>query len=634
MFFVSSWPSRLFSSLFAVCCLLSTPAFGGFTKITEGDIVNDGGWCYGCAWNDYDLNGYPDLFVVNNDSNKDNFLYRNRGDGTFEKITYGPVVNDGGSSYGCTWGDFDNDSYSDLFVSNYNENNFLYMNVGDSFVKITSGPVVNDGGRSTGCSWADYDCDGRLDLFVCNRNQVNFLYHNDGGGTFTRVLDSPIGTDVNNSSGCAWADYDNDGFLDLIVANVQTPNCLYHNEGDGTFTKVTEGPVVSDTSFCNGASWGDTDNDGDLDLFVATGVLGMYKDLLYRNNGDGTFTKITDSPVVTDATWAGGSGWGDFDNDGDLDLFVGMYDGHNRLYENDGTGTFTSIDTGVVVTDGNYIMGSAWADCDRDGDLDLFTARNNYFGGNNCLYQNDAADGKPWGTGSGVLGFRGSGRDLYKPRLQSDSVSCPSCLRGFHSGSSGNGNNWIVIRCVGTASNLSGIGARVRVKARIDGAGVWQTREVTTQSGGGNSGSPPVTVHFGLGDATVIDSLVIRWPSGIVQTLVNQRINEYPIIVERETGLEDERATLYASRALPTIVRGVLFLGGENGDCPAPSPTQALRGTVPCFPKPALLDISGRKVLALHPGPNDVSRLAPGVYFCTEHGVRFTVHAHKVIITK
>jgi len=118
----------------------------------------------------------------------------------------------------------------------------------------------------------------------------------------------------------------------------------------------------------------------------------MYKDLLYRNNGDGTFTKIADSPVVNDATWSGGSAWGDFDNDADLDLFVGMYDGHNRLYENDGTGTFTSIDTGVVVTDGSYIMGVAWADYDRDGDLDLFTARNNYFGGNNCLYRNDAAD--------------------------------------------------------------------------------------------------------------------------------------------------------------------------------------------------------------------------------------------------
>jgi hypothetical protein len=481
--------------LYVVCCLLSAPASGGFTKITEGDIVNDSGWSYGCAWADYNGDGFPDLFLDNNNPNhnKNNSLYLNNGDGTFTKITEGPVVTDDGSSYGCTWGDYDNSGLPDLFVPNYNENNFLYQNNGGgTFTKITQGRIVNDAGRSTGCAWADCDNDGLLDLFVCNRDQVNFLYHNEGNGTFARVAEGAIANDVDNSSGCAWGDYDDDGFPDLVVANVETPNCLYHNNGDGTFTKVTEGPVVTDTSRCNGASWGDLDNDGDLDLFVATGVLGTYNDLLYRNNGDGTFTKITDSPVVNDATWSGGGAWADFDNDGDLDLFVGGYDGHNRLYENDGTGVFTSIDTGVVVTDGNYIMGSAWADYDRDGDLDLFTARNNYFGGASCLYRND-----------------------------------------------GNAGHWLSVRCIGTVSNRMAIGARVRVKAAIGGRDVWQMREVSSQTGGCNSGQSSVNASFGLGDAGVVDSLVVGWPSGIVQVLTGVPANQFLTVTEQQAAVSE-----------------------------------------------------------------------------------------------
>lgn len=539
---------------FAALLLLTAWASAGFTRITTGDIVNDGGWCYACAWADYSSDGFPDLLVTNNNAaqNRNNFLYRNNGDGTFNRVTSGPVAADSGSSYGCTWADCDNNGWPDLFVSNYNENNSLYLCGADSFVRITSGRVVTDGGRSTGAAWADYDSDGLLDLFVCNRDQVNFLYHNDGGG-FSRVTAGPIGTDVANSSGCAWADFDNDADLDLFVANVQSPNCLYRNSG-GSFAKVTGDPVVSDTSNCNGASWADFDNDGDFDLFVATGVLGMYSDLLYRNDGDGTFTKITDSPVVNTATWSGGSAWGDFDNDGDLDLFVGGYDGPNRLYENDGAGTFTAIDTGVVVAGGNYIMGSTWVDYDRDGWLDLFTARNNYFGGNNILFHNDG------GTG-----------------------------------------NWLAVRLVGTTSVREGIGARVRAVARIGGRTVRQVREVTTQSGGANSAQSPALAHFGLGDATVVDSLEVRWPSGVVQVLTAVAADQHLTVTEPSVAIE-QRLTPGAQRKTlsPAIIRGVLWI-------PASRVEHGASGF--------LVDAAGRRALDLRPGPNDVSRLAPGVYF-------------------
>lgn len=320
------------------------------------------------------------------------------------------------------------------------------------------------------------------------------------------------------SYGCAWADCNGDRFPDLFLdnnnPNQNKNNSLYLNNGDGTFTKITEGQVVSDDGSSYGCTWGDYDNSGFPDLFVSN-----YNEsnFLYQNSGDGTFTKITDSPVVNDATWSGGGAWADFDNDGDLDLFVGGYDGHNRLYENDGTGVFTSIDTGVVVTDGNYIMGSAWADYDRDGDLDLFTARNNYFGGASCLYRND-----------------------------------------------GNAGHWLSVRCIGTVSNRMAIGARVRVKAAIGGRDVWQVREVSAQTGGCNSGQSSVNASFGLGDADVVDSLVVRWPSGIVQVLTGVPINQFLTVTEQQTAVSEGpaqgRQAVLGFLSCPNPVQGRAFV--------------------------------------------------------------------------
>jgi enediyne biosynthesis protein E4 len=443
-----------------------------FTKITTGAIVNDGGWSYGCCWADFNNDGYQDLFVVNNQSsNKNNLLYMNNGNGTFTKVTTGIVVNDGGSSYGCTCADYDNDGFIDIFVANYGENNFLYHNNGDgTFTKITTGAIVSDGGNSTGCAWGDYDNDGYVDLFVCNRNQPNFLYHNNGNGTFTKVLTGAIVTNNSNSGGCAWSDYDNDGYLDLFVANAgPAADFLYHNNGNGTFTQITTDPVVTDVLNSSGGSWGDYNNDGYMDLLVTGGVIGTGFDRLFRNNGNGTFTKITTDPVVTYNHWAGGSSWGDFNNDGYLDLFVGGYDGINLLFSNNGNGSFAKIDTGIIVTDGNYKEGAGWCDYDNDGSLDLFVVRNNYFGGNNCMYHNE-----------------------------------------------GNGNKWINIKCVGMVSNKSGIGAKVFLKASINGTFVTQKREISSQTGGNISGQNSLNAFFGLGNASIIDSLKIVWPSGII----------------------------------------------------------------------------------------------------------------------
>lgn len=462
-----------------------------FAKITTGEIVNDGGWCYGCCWADFNGDGYIDLFVCNNmTGNKNNLLYLNNGNGTFTKVTTGIVVTDGGSSYGCTAGDYDNDGFLDLFVSNYGENNFLYHNNGNgTFTKITTGAIVNDGGNSTGCSWGDYDNDGFVDLFICNRIQNNFLYHNNGNGTFTKVTSGPIATDVSNSGGCAWGDYNGDGLIDLFVANAgPAADFLYQNNGNGNFTKITNNPIVNDVLHSSGGSWGDYDNDCDLDLFVTGGVVGTSYNRLFRNDGNGNFTKITSDPIVSDNHWAGGSGWCDFDNDGDKDMFVGGYDGNNMLYSNNGNGSFTKIDTGIIVTDANYKMGASWGDYDNDGDLDLFVARNNYYGGNNVLYMNN-----------------------------------------------GNSNKWINIRCVGMVSNKAGIGVKVFVRATISSAVIRQLQVVSSQTGGSISGEGSLNAEFGLGNATIIDSIRIEWPSGIIDNYTNVPVNQFITAIEGQS---------------------------------------------------------------------------------------------------
>ena len=429
---------NIITYFFVISIFLSNISYPqSFTKILTGPVANDSGWCYGCCWADFNNDGYQDLFVVNNmTGNKNNLLYMNNGNGTFTKVTTGIVVTDGGSSYGCTCADYDNDGFIDIFVANYNEN--------------------------------------------------NFLYHNNGNGTFSKITTGAIVTNNSNSGGCAWADYDNDGYPDLFVANAgPAADFLYHNNGNGTFTQITNDPIVLDVLNSSGGSWGDYNNDGYLDLFVTGGVIGTGYDRLFRNNGNGTFTKITSDPIVTYSHWSGGSSWGDFNKDGYLDMFVGGYDGINLLFVNNGNGTFTRIDTGIIVTDGNYKMGSSWCDYDNDGNLDLFVARNNYFGGNNCLYHNE-----------------------------------------------GNNNKWLNIKCIGMVSNKAGIGARLYLKAVINGNAVTQMREISCQTGGAISGQNMLNAFFGLGNATIIDSLKIIWPSGIIDRYGQIQTNRFITAIE------------------------------------------------------------------------------------------------------
>ena len=468
-----------------------------FTKVTEspgGDVGNSSG----AAWGDYDNDGFIDLFVAqrgpDGTSPTSQFLYHNNRDGTFSRVTTGPVAQVVSTGSGAAWGDYDNDGNLDLVLVNINQKNNLFHNDGDgSFTEVPSS-VSSDIAGSRSVTWVDYDNDGYVDLFrTAGRDEPRRLYHNHHDGTFTRITQGAFLNSPGGYFGVAWGDYNNDGLPDLFVPQADEtrslPSCLYHNDGGGAFTRFGAG-TLDGTFNSNGAAWGDYDNDGDLDLFVSCawppGDVTGRPNLFYRNDGAGrTFTSLTALPAddpENDGGASTGCKWGDYDNDGWLDLFVAnRFEQNNFLYHNNGDGTFTKVLDSIAVNDGGDSWAVAWGDYDNDGFLDLFVG--NLYGGANFLYHNN-----------------------------------------------GNDNHWLKFRLIGTRSNRAAIGAKVRVHATINGQTFWQMREVS--GGDGSMGQNSLHVHFGLGDATNADLVRIEWPSGTVQELENVASKQFLTITE------------------------------------------------------------------------------------------------------
>ncbi len=332
-------------------------------------------------------------------ANRPNFLYHNNRDGTFTRMTtkeVGSIVGDSGGWRGGAWGDYDNDGLLELCVAqNSGQRAIYHKNPDGRFLRsLAAGPLSMDVTFAEGALWGDYDGDGLLDILVVSGSPSygvkgpNLLYHNSGGGIFTKVTTGPIFSDIpfgDVSFGGLWTDFDNDGNLDLVICGgAGNRMFVYRNKGRGQFEAITQGDLPQDKSYAIELSSGDYDNDGLIDLFLAD-YNGSCR--LFHNEGNGSFTKIL---LASGANRPQCGAWGDYDNDGDLDLFITMGDwgiAKNRLYQNNGDGTFTQVTTGSLVNDARDWCGAIWGDYDNDGFLDLFVTEEVSSG--NALYHNE-----------------------------------------------------------------------------------------------------------------------------------------------------------------------------------------------------------------------------------------------------
>lgn len=485
----------------------------------------------GCFF-DYDGDSWPDIYLVNGANlpgsrivpDPVNRLYRNRGDGTFEDVTVHAGVGDTGYGMGCSSADVDNDGDLDLYVTNFGPN-VLYSNNGDgTFRNVTSSSGLGDPMWGTSSAFADFDGDGDLDLYLCNyvdftlennkwcgdyrrglksychpdvyEGQPDRLFRNEGNGRFTDItrkagLFRPGGKGL----GVVWSDYDRDGRIDLYVANDSTPNFLFHNQGDGTFIETT---LVAGVGYSEdgraeagmGTDFGDFDNDGFMDIFVAN--LSGETNTLYRNNGDGTFSNRTYEAGLGEISllFLGfGVDFLDYDNDGDQDLLV--VNGHvlddieeyndavtfaerNFLFRNQGKGRFLEVGREIGIDFGlpNVGRGLAVADYDRDGDLDLLITTSN-----------------------------GPPRLLRNDRL--------------------NRNHWIHLLLTRAGGNRWSVGTRVTVVA----GSLKQVREV--RAGSSYLSQNELGMHFGLGSFSRVDRIEVEWPGGEKETFLDLPVDQF-----------------------------------------------------------------------------------------------------------
>ncbi len=502
-----------------------------FTEITEqagfGGIANCS-WAF--AWGDHDGDGDLDIMTVGHSQKTTESFDRffiNNGDMTFTDGTLAAgIVPQTGDPHGSGWADFDNDGDADLLIMHgttknkgTNDNEF-YRNNGDgTFTDINdaAGTTYADY-RNRSANWIDLNNDGLLDIFPAAKLNLdanepdgvkglgNLVLHNNGDGTFTDIsvqsglLLGDRGDEHHFTS--AWADYDGDHDLDVFIG---AKGFLMSNNGDETFTDVTAAagivlPNATTGVQSTGVAWGDYDNDGDMDLFM-TALVGGLPHTLYRNDGDGTFTNVSAAAGVNPKLPAAATVFGDVDNDGDLDLYVVSAEfesGPNRLYRNNGDGTFTDIAAAAGAagppapfdsqsfpfqgTDGGFV------DVNDDGFLEIFS----------------------------VYGESEANQPCEGPYIFLQNNT--------------NDNHWLKVQPVGVQSNRDGIGAEIAIQTS-DGK-----RQVQHYVGGQHYISQDrAPAHFGVGANTQIQSLEVRWPSGVVDHLVNLDADQTVVLDEGES---------------------------------------------------------------------------------------------------
>lgn len=489
----------LFTSLLiGFLTILTTLSIKGqttFHKLTDGPLVNTLADSRSINFADFNFDGLEDILIsLGNSSGASDIIYVNKGNQVFEEQPQLlSKIKD--PSVGATIGDMDNDGYPDIFVASwYNRKNGLFRGLPNTTFETS---IMNEYSYSESAAWGDYDQDGYLDLYVCNSGNnasenYNFLYKNNSGNLNIQNNHTLV-TETNHSRSSTWIDYDNDGDLDLFVCNEnQSKNDLFRNDGNGIFTKIASaGDLLLEAASSMSASWGDVNQDGWMDVFICnTGFYVGQSNRLFINNGNGTFTKSA-GIFETDKGCSYSSSFADYDNDGDLDIIVtnGFCNGimRNFLYLNDGEGNLTRDLNSIPDLQTPCSFGAAWGDINNDGFQDLVIA--------NC-------------------------KNSSQSSLSKNTVWV----------NDGNDNNWLKAKLKGTTSNHFGIGARIYISALISGKRVNQIRDISSVTGYCSQNS--LIAHFGLKNASVVDTLIVYWPSGIIQSLTQMPVNELATIVE------------------------------------------------------------------------------------------------------
>ncbi|MBN2088984.1 VCBS repeat-containing protein [candidate division KSB1 bacterium] len=456
-----------------------------YIDVTTSTGIGDVGVCLGFAFGDFNRDENLDLYIYNNGTKK---LFKNSGapNFNFSDITTETGVGNDQQGNGTAFFDYNNDGYTDLLLLNNGAKVFL-KNKGDgTFTDVTVATNLTDVNNSVGCAIGDYNNDGFLDIYLANYNAINRLFKNSGppDWKFTDVAGSAGVNATYDAQACIFWDYDNDHDLDIYVSFYGAPNILYKNNGDGTFSEVGQAAGVNYGARCRGAIAFDYDNDGDLDLYVTRGRYQTNQlNVLYQNNGAPAwdFTNVTTSAGVGNVGDGSLSTVGDYDNDGDLDIYVANGSNHanpqNALYQNNSDGTFTEIATQEGVVNPLACSAASFVDYNNDGFLDLYAGNTE---GANTLYKNQ-----------------------------------------------GNNAHWLKVNLIGKRGNYNAIGARITVTAGQK----KQIRDVNGDNPGLHlfNNQP---VHFGLGQATKVESIEINWPGGGTQFVLDQAVDQTITIME------------------------------------------------------------------------------------------------------
>ncbi|GAA4270759.1 FG-GAP-like repeat-containing protein [Aquimarina gracilis] len=462
-------------------------------------------------------------------------------------IVSGPTI--GGTYFGTSWTDIDNDGNIDLFYGGT-----IYRNLGKGNFEVAEGGVSIPFARAlVGCSWADYQNDGDLDL-IYSSIQPPFtlqtrIYSNNGNGEFTE--ENTILNTINSATwSVQWCDYNNDSYVDFILTFANGflgassfPNRLYRGNPDGTFTEVTETyEFLTEKEAYTVSNWIDYDEDGDTDLLIASGPAagpaGIKKDFLFKNlqveTGSEGFEMVSTSELAFAEDPQDGQCYNaiDYDNDGDLDICLTNYSGiENKFYVND-DGIYIETDVPFTTTN-NQNLTNAWGDFDNDGDLDVIITGSNPTGSG---YYINNGDGTFTESGTNLINTATSGNSTgaaigdYDNDGDLDFFVVGGGVKALFRNDFNIKNHFVNFKLIGNPSNKAALGARLELTAKIKGKTVTLRREISASNTfmGHNS----LRAHFGLAKAPKIDNLKIYWPSGNIDTYKNLRVNQFYTIEE------------------------------------------------------------------------------------------------------